>query len=65
MGATKQELERDPGYWWLRLTYAIRQNDTEGKAEALRQLAELGVEVSLRSLDAFSQRPAGRGGDAR
>jgi hypothetical protein len=55
MGATKQELEQDPGYWWLRLTYAVRQQDTEGVAEARRRLAELGIEVSLRSVDAFSK----------
>lgn len=55
MGATKQELERDPGYWWLRLTYAIRQKDMAGVAEARRRLAELGVEVSLRSVEAFSR----------
>ena len=58
MGATKQELERDPGYWWLRLTYAIRQKDTDAIAEARRRLAELGVEVSLRSVDAFSRQGA-------
>ncbi|MFC1596961.1 hypothetical protein ACFL5Q_03350 [Planctomycetota bacterium] len=55
MGATVEQLERDPGYWWLRLTYAIRRQDRDGVDEARRRLAELGVEVSLRSVDAFSK----------
>jgi hypothetical protein len=58
MGATKQELEQDPGYWWLRLTYAIRRKDTEAIAEARRRLADLGVEVSFRSMEAFSREGA-------
>lgn len=58
--AEKQSLERDPGFWWLRLTYAIRGGDLAGAAEAQRRLSALGIDVSLRSLEAFLAREAAK-----
>ena len=55
MPTTQPALERDPGYWWLRLTYAIRDQDTRGAAQAQRQLSRLGIDVAIRSPDAFRQ----------
>ena len=53
MPTTQPALERDPGYWWLRLTYAIRDQDALGAAEAKRQLSRLGVDVAIRCPDVF------------
>jgi hypothetical protein len=58
MARTKTQtepLERDPGYWWLRLTYAIREEDRTTEREAKRRLSALGVDVSVRSPDAFRE----------
>jgi hypothetical protein len=55
MATTNPALERDPGYWWLRLTYAIREQDAQGTEQAQRQLSGLGVDVAIRRADAFRE----------
>ena len=45
---------------WLRLKYALRDGDLEAAAEAQRRLAELGVEVRLRSLRPFVEAEAAK-----
>ena|ERR1017187_6793894 len=54
---TTPTLERDPGYWWLRLTYAIRDEDERGIEQAQRSLSALGVDVAVRSPESFRLNP--------
>jgi len=47
MAPDRQQLERDPDYWWLRFRYAQRDGDHASEAAARERLRQLGIRVEV------------------
>lgn len=54
MAPDRQQLERDPDYWWLRFRYATRDGDEAAAAEARQRLKALGISVEVKESQAGS-----------